>query len=136
VTNREWGKDEIRRQLHAIVISRLFSDRPWLADREILAGLRRVLHEMKVEEPVPGTTDSRRNTALGLELNMGLIEVFLGSWDEWEVPMILSDNCLIDEQQADDLYHRLGRGDDPELVLRAVVKQAYVDYYGRSKMCH
>jgi hypothetical protein len=52
---------------------------------------------MGVEERVPGDKETWRSTPLGRELYSHLLMVFLGLWDEWEVPMILQDYGVIDD---------------------------------------
>jgi hypothetical protein len=53
------------------------------------------LEQMDLEERVPGESDTRRSTPLGRELHSDLVMVFLGLWDEREIPMILDvlRNC-------------------------------------------
>jgi hypothetical protein len=46
---------------------------------------------MGLVEEVPGKADTWRNTPLGNELHLELLEVFMGFWDEWEVPHILEE---------------------------------------------
>jgi hypothetical protein len=43
-----------------------------------------------------------RNTPLGRELHLDLLMVFMGLWDQWEIPMILEDHGLIDDLEADN----------------------------------
>ena len=69
---------------------------------------------MGLEERVPGTTDMWRNTPLGSELHLDLLMVFMGLWDEWEIPMILEDHGLIDDLEAEHMLDLLGaRGGNP-----------------------
>jgi hypothetical protein len=73
---------------------------------------------------------------LGKELNLDLLMVFMGLWDEWEVPYVLEDFGLIDKSQSDAMIDLLSRGIDPESVLRGPAQQAYYDHYNPSKIRH
>jgi hypothetical protein len=44
-----------------------------------------------------------RNTPLGRELHLDLLMVFMGLWDQWEIPMILEDHGLIDDLDRRDV---------------------------------
>jgi hypothetical protein len=129
-------KEQISRKLDAIVVSRLFGNGSWLADRETSLALQRILLQMKLEEQIPGENSTYRSTALGLELNIDLLMVFMGLWCEWEIPYLLEKNGLLDESQCGAILDRLGRGRDPERLLRRHVQQAYIDYYKLSKTRH
>jgi hypothetical protein len=50
---------------------------------------------MGLQERIPGEKETSRSTPLGRELHSDLLMVFLGLWDEWEVPMILEDYGVI-----------------------------------------
>src|SRR4051812_8904419 len=101
-------------QLHAIAHTRLFGDGPWLVDRESGLSLSRTFKKMKLEETVPEDTQTSRWTTLGKELNLDLIYVFAGAWDEYELIGNLEEYELLTETQADELRHRLEKGADPE----------------------
>jgi hypothetical protein len=47
--------------------------------------------------------------ALGKELDVELFEVFMGLFDEWEVPMILEHYRLIDESEVDVIWARVDK---------------------------
>jgi hypothetical protein len=83
-----------------MVFARLFGSRPWLADWESTVALQRKLRQMGLEEPVPGTSNTTRFTPLGTELRVDLLMVFMGLWDEREIPMILEDHGFIDDLEA------------------------------------
>src|SRR3977135_4156958 len=90
-------RSEILAEVEAMVFARLFGRRRWLADRESAAILSRRLEQMGLEERVPRDSDTSRSTPLGKELHSHLLMVFLGLWDEWDIPMILEDHDLIDD---------------------------------------
>jgi len=83
--------------------ARLFGSGPWLADRESCVALQTKLEQMGLEERVPGERDTRRITPLGKELHSDLVMVFLGLWDEYEIPMILEDHGFIDDLEAEHI---------------------------------
>ncbi|NNE85807.1 MAG: hypothetical protein HKN28_17730 [Alphaproteobacteria bacterium] len=118
--------------LHAMMVTRLFGGRPWLADRETCDALRRKLCELSLEEPVSDENHTTRPTALGNELLLELVMVFIGLWDEWEIPWILEDHGLIDEIDADRIVALLETSNDPERLLRPIVLKAYRKYYNPS----
>jgi hypothetical protein len=68
-----------------------------------------------------------RATALGKELDVELFQVFMGLWYEWEIPIILEDYHLIDEEEADALCACLGKA-DAKSVLIAYMQRAYFEY--------
>jgi hypothetical protein len=129
-------KHEISRKLHIIVFARLFSASLWLADREAAAALQRTLLRMKLEEEVPGINNTWQSTHLGKELRLDLHMVFMGLWDEWEMPLVLEQFSLIDKSQSEDIYDSLGQGIDAESVLRGQVQRVYLEYYKSSVTQH
>jgi hypothetical protein len=126
-------KNTVIQNLHAMMDTRLFSGCPWLADREACDALRRKLVEMGLEEWVPGDEDSLRNTALGQELQLDLVMVFIGLWHEWEIPGILAEYGLIDETDEMGLCDQSAKPADPEKILGPIVRKAYRDHYQQSK---
>ena len=122
-------KQEFSQKLDTIVVSRLFGPGRWLIDRESSAALSRTLSSMKVQEDVPGETGTTRITALGAEVNLDLLSVFMGYLWEWDIPDVLQKNSLIDELEVDLIYDALAKGIDPEAVFKRRVQRAYFDYY-------
>jgi len=118
--------------LHAMIDSRLFGGRPWLADRETSDALRITLDKLGLQERIPGDILTTRSTALGNQLQLDLVMVFIGLWDEWEMPMILEDHGLIDEFDTSRLFDLLETCSDPEYLLRPIVRKAYRDHYNPS----
>ena len=127
-------KRTVIQDLHAMIVTRLFGGRPWLADREACDALRKKLDELGLQESVPGDDRARRNTALGNELQLDLVMVFIGLWVEWEMPMILEDHGLIDEIDTSRLFDLLETCSDPEYLLRPIVRKAYRDHYHPSAL--
>ena len=58
--------------------------------------------------------------------------VFIGLWDELEMPMILEDYGLIDGLDVSRIYDLLETCSDPEGVLRPFVRKAYREHYNPS----
>jgi hypothetical protein len=126
-------KRAVIQDLHALMDTRLFSGRPWLADYEACNALDRKLHEMGLAERVPGDKASSRNTALGHDSELDIIMVFIGLWEEFHIPYVLEQYGLIDEIDEMRLYDRLATSDDPEKVLAPTVRRAYRDRYQQSR---
>jgi hypothetical protein len=129
------NKAEIIAELENMIVARLFSRRPWLADREACSAISRKLIQMGLVEVVCDEPETWRATPLGKELDIDLLQVFMGHWDEYEVPMILEDHHLLDEGEADALYARMDKA-DAESVLIGCVKRAYFDYHKAAKYLH
>ena len=96
--------------------------------------LGRKLEQMALEERVPGDAETWRSTPLGRELHSHLLMVFLGLWDEWEVPMILQDYGVIDDLECEAIWDLLGAGRDAEAVLKKYVRKAYFAHYKRTEL--
>ena len=129
------SKAEIIAELENMVAARLFSSQPWLADRETNSAYHRKLIQMGLLEQVCEKPQTWRNTPLGNELDVDLFSVFMGHWDEWEVPMILEEYQLIDKSEADLIYENMTEA-NAERVLSGYVKRAYFDYRKAAKFLH
>ena len=129
------NKAKIIADLENMVVVRLFSRQPWLADRETCSAVNRKLIQMGLGEVVCLEPQTWRSSPLGKELDVELFEVFMGLWDAWEVPIILEDYRLIDELEADVIYARMSK-DNAESVLSGYVKRAYFDYRKANKFLH
>jgi hypothetical protein len=105
-----------------------------MADRETAPVLTKRLEQLGLEELVPGDKKTWRSTPLGRELHSDLLSVFLGLWDEWEVPMILEDYGVIDDLECEAILDALGEGRDPETVLKKYVSRAYFAHYKRTEL--
>jgi hypothetical protein len=73
------SRSEILAEVEAMIFARLFGSGPWLADRESAVVLSRRLEQLGLEERVPGTSNTWRNTPLGRELHFDLLMVFVGA---------------------------------------------------------
>ena len=129
------NKAKIIAELENMVVTRLFSRQPWLADRETCSAVHRKLVQMGLVEQVRVEPETWRNTPLRKELHVNLLEVLMGVWSEWEVPMILQDYHLIDESEVDIIYARMDKA-DAETLLSGYVKRAYFDYRNATKFLH
>ena len=117
-----------------MVVARLFSRQPWLADRETCSALHRKLVQMGLVECVCAETDTWRSSPLGKELDVDLFEVFLGLFDEFNA-MILEHYGLVDESEFDVICARMDK-DNAESILIGYVKRAYLDYRNATKFLH
>ena len=129
------NKAKIIAELENMVVARLFGRQPWLADRETFSAVNRKLIQMGLVEVVCVEPYTYRSSTLGKELDVDLFEVFLGLFDEWEVPMILEHYGLIDESELDVIWARTDKG-DAESILSGYVKRAYFDYRKAAKFLH
>jgi hypothetical protein len=129
------NKAQIIAELENMVVARLFNRQPWLADRETNSAYHRKLIQMGLLEQVWDKPQTWRNTRLGNELDVDLLSVFMGHWDEWEVPMILQEYHLIDKSEADLIYENMTEA-NAECVLSGYVKRAYLDYRKAAKFLH
>ncbi len=116
--------------LQAMMHTRLFCDGSWLADRDACIAMDAQLNGLGLQVEV-GEGGSRATT-LGKALQLDLAMVFVGLWDEWEVPGILEQHGLIDESDLLSIYDQLEDRDDPERVLRPWVRKAYFDHFNPS----
>ena len=119
----------IVQELEAIVQLRLFGRGRWLADRETCRALERTMMQLGLWERVPGAPGTCQNTTLGKELSLDLYLVFVGLFDEGDIPIVLEHHRLIDESLVDCLYTRLEAGADPETLLRGYVQHAYFIFH-------
>jgi hypothetical protein len=127
------NKAEIIEQLENMVVARLFSRQPWLADRETFSAVNRKLIQMGLVEQVGDEPLTWRITPLGKELDVELFQVFLGVWHEWEVPLILEEYGLLSESEFDAICESEA---DAESLLSGYVKRAYFDYRKTAEFLH
>ena len=130
------NRSKVVTELHAMVHSRLFGNRPWLADREACDAMGRKLHDMGLDEVVPGEPGTTRATNFGMEQRLNLMMVFMGLFDEWDMLLILEDYGLIDELECDELFERMADGVDPEHVMLGIVRRAYLEFYNLTRLSH
>ncbi len=131
MSKRQIRKRQIRCLLDAIVVERLFGQDPWPADRKTCDALNRRLIELGLEEEICDEPNTWKNTALGNELDVDLVGVFMGLWDEGDAVFVLQTYGLIDEAECETLYHLLESSADFALIFRHRVQRAYFDYSGK-----
>jgi hypothetical protein len=129
------NKAKIITELENMVVARLFGPQPWLADRETISAYDRKLIQMGLVEQVCVEPQTWRNTPLGKELDVDLFQVFIGLFDEWEVPSILEEYGLLSESEADAILERMTEA-NAEGLLSGYVKRAYFDYRNATKFLH
>jgi hypothetical protein len=129
------NKAKIIAELENMVVARLFSRQPWLADWETCSAYNRKLIQMGLVEEVCVEPQTWRNTPLGKELDIDLFHVFIGLFCEWEVPGILEKYGLLSESEADAILERM-TGTNSETVLSGYVRRAYFDYRKATKFLH
>ena len=128
------NKAQIIAELENMIVARLFSDQPWLADPETCSAVHRKLLQMGLVEEVRDEPLTWRTTPLGKELNVDLFQVFLGLWYV-DVPTILEEYGLLDESEFDAICECTSIA-DVESLLSGYVKRAYFDYRKAAKFLH
>ncbi len=125
-------KATIVSNLHEMADHHLLGAGAWPADSEGVFAFRKTVREFGLEEDVPGTSESVRNTALGNELNLQLMAAFVGAHNLLEIPMILESNGYLLEQDIDVLY--AVPEEKFERLLREHVLNAYLKLCNHSKL--
>jgi hypothetical protein len=128
------NKAQIIAELENMVVARLFSRQPWLADCETNSAYHRKLIEMGLVEQVHDEPPTWRSTPLGNELDVDLFQVFMGLWYEWEVPLILEEYGLINESEFNAILECTSDA-NAERLLSGYVKRAHFDYRKAAKFC-
>jgi hypothetical protein len=129
------NKAKIIAELENMVVARLFSGRPWLADRETISAYHRKLIQMGLVEQVCVEPPTWQYTPLGKEVDIELYQVFIGLWYEWEVPLILEQHGFLNESEFDAIIECTSEA-DAERLLSGYVKRAYFDYRKAAKFLH
>ena len=119
-------RTEITRRLHEMVDERLFGDKSWPADKESADEVNATLLELGL---IARTEQSFRNTPLGDELHLDLLEAFMGFWDEFELLEILEMRGLIKEEDLQQLRKILRKGAGWEATFKGYVRRAYSQYF-------
>jgi hypothetical protein len=122
----EIDKHSILDEVHGLIGNPLFENETWLSDSEKGDAL---IHSLKRLGILKGTGCHWGPTSLGKELKFELIFVFLGLWEETQVPDVLLKYNLIDKTTHQILSERLEDSSNPETVLRYPVQRAYFQLY-------
>ena len=131
------NKAQIIAELENMVVARLFSRQPWLADRETISAYDRKLIQMGLLEQVRDEPPTWQITPLGKELDVDLFQVFMGIVYEWDVPFILEEHGLLDESEFDAIFDVECTSEaNSERLLSGYVKRAYFDYRKAAKFLH
>jgi DNA-binding MarR family transcriptional regulator len=128
-------KAQIIAELENMVAARLFSRRPWLADRETVSAVYRKLIQMGLVEQVRNERITWGITPLGKELAVELFKVFMGVIHEIDMVIILEEYGLLGESEADAIWECTSEA-DAETLLSGYVKRAYFDYRKARKFLH
>ena len=88
-------------ELYALARARLFGIGPWLARGETYCALQRKLEAMGLWQR---DGDTLCPTPLGAALKINLLMVFLGLWDDGEIPMVLEEHGLMSSEEVDEVY--------------------------------
>jgi hypothetical protein len=130
------GKPMTKRQtiryLNKLIVTLLFRNRHWRMNRDKNISLHEKLCSMGLQEYLPNSPNTIRNTPLGDECDLDLLNAFMGLFDEHEIPYIIAEHGLMSKQERDSLEQGLDAGADPEITLRRRVQKAYRDYCSRT----
>jgi hypothetical protein len=129
------NKAQIIAELENMVVARLFSRRPWLADLETNSAYHRKLIKMGLVEQVRAEPSTWQNTALSKEVDVDLFEVFMGHFSEWDVPFILKERGLLNESEFENIIESMSEA-NAERLLSGYVKRAYFEYRKAAKSLH
>jgi hypothetical protein len=123
------SKYEINAELFAMALQHLNSG-PWPGHGQTDPDIWRTkLINMKLVEPVEGTPDEWRNTALGNEVSVDVMKVFLGVWAPTEVAYVLRRNNLMSEEEMHEIWARENAGERPEDMLPPYVSRAFRQHF-------
>ena len=125
------NKTDIVRRLHAIIDYHLFTSTSWPAGGEAVYAFWRMLKEIGLTEAVAGMVDTFRFTTLGFDCGGPLASYFIGACEPWEIPMLLEQQGLIEEEEAEAFYSLLE--DQDESVFERVemlVRRAHRRFCG------
>jgi hypothetical protein len=86
------------------------------------------LKALGLKEPVSGMPNTERATPLGRELNIDLMQVFMGMWEPYEISMILEDYGLLTEDEILEVEECL-YGEDPQALLLPLVRRAFLQHF-------
>ena len=128
------NKLDILCELHAVIATRLLGEGPWLMEREdALKSNERAL-AIRLEEQV--NRDTWRLTALGKEMDLDLLSIFMGRWDYRDIPVILKQRGLITNSEADAIYEHWAKCHDPSGAMKSHVRKAYLRCFRPPKSGH
>ena len=130
--------DTLAKSLQELVKTRLFGDRPWMAEintppamKQVFMGMGLLLPRYDCEDPNdPDKIYSFDATPLGEEYDIELILLMAGIEDCWDmyVPVFVSMGFL-DEIEDKTINARCLAGEDIEVLLRPFAMRAYYKYY-------
>jgi hypothetical protein len=119
--------------IHGLIVTRLFSKSIWDLDRDGIDAIQRRLSDLGLIT-ISEDDASSRNTELGTELNVDLLEVFLGNMFEPEAVHILEKYGFLDEGRRESVFDDLEVALETKrghTVMRPIVQKAYLDFLSR-----
>jgi hypothetical protein len=129
--------------LHEMIHERLFGAGLWLARGEAYLALHRRLNDLGLLEADPDRPGEVRPTPLGVEMNVWVLTVLLGLWEDAEIPMMLEDYGLMSEAEVNEvseifiatawqhanIIRAEDKSNDSETLLLPYVRRAFLDYF-------
>ena len=124
---RESDMQNILVELHSMIDQRLFGKEDWPGDRRACEKLNERLAELGLLQWIEGSIEGITPTALGSEMDLELMFVWLGNIGESDMLKILANRGLIDERATKAV---LGKPNSEfEERFRALVRLAYLKHY-------
>jgi hypothetical protein len=118
------SKAEIAAQLRNMTEERLFGTKPWPIDDNFAVHQQMLDWGLKVEIDNDGSCTT---TALGRELDVNLLEAFMGHHELSEIPEILVEYGLLTKEEAYHIiFDRWERdGEELEDILPSILRRVY-----------
>jgi hypothetical protein len=124
------NKEEIVRQLHEMIDHHLFGSAGWPADKASRDRLWHFAEQHGLRTRVPGTDNTIRYTALGVECGLPLATYLIGAHDPLEIPEQLHDLGLISLEDMEAAWSLPIEGQDYLQCVEKLVREAYTRSFG------
>jgi hypothetical protein len=125
---------DIHSELHALIDQLLFGPDPWPESREVNLDLSKKLERMGLKQQVAGQPEGTTMvTPLGKKHHIELVMVFIGLWAIDDMPTILEDHGVIDEQECTKIYEQFERLENIKPTLLTLARKAYFELYCSSQ---
>ena len=117
--------------IHGLIVTRLFSKSTWDLDRDDIDAVQRRLSDLGL---ITISGASSRTTELATEMDVDLLEVFLGIMFEPDAVDILEKYGFLDEGRRESVFDDLEVALETKrghTVMRPIVQKAYLDFLSR-----
>jgi hypothetical protein len=124
------NKSVALQELNKLVDEILFGSGRWPPDPGPVCSR---LSEMGLTEKLARDPQSSMYTELGKTVQVDIFEVFLGVYDEAEIPFILEQFGLFRRAESEWLWDRLEAGENVWPWMRVRLRRAYREYFGQER---